>query len=63
MTTPEERLRTLGFTLPEPVKVPDGLHLPFAFVNVRGARALFSGHPEQAADGSIAGPYGSWARA
>jgi enamine deaminase RidA (YjgF/YER057c/UK114 family) len=58
MTTPEERLQALGLELPKPVKVPDGLHLPFTFVNVRGDRAVFSGHPKQAADGAIAGPYG-----
>jgi hypothetical protein len=47
MTTPEERLQALGLELPNAVKVPDGLHLPFAFVNVRGDRAIFSGHPRQ----------------
>jgi hypothetical protein len=41
------------------VSVPDGLHLPFAFVNVRGDRALFSGHPKQGMDGAIEGPYGT----
>ena len=58
MTTPEERLQALGLELPNPVKVPDGLHLPFAFVNVRGDRAIFSGHPRQGSDGDITGPYG-----
>ena len=58
MATPEERLNELGLRLPAPTKVPDGLHLPFSFVNVRGERVLFSGHPKNAADGSIAGPYG-----
>lgn len=58
MTTPENRLRELGLTLPAPTKVPPGLHLPFSFVNVRGQRALISGHPKHDADGSIAGPYG-----
>jgi YjgF/chorismate_mutase-like, putative endoribonuclease len=58
MSTPEKRLKALGLKLPHPVKVPDGLHLPFAFINVRGERALFSGHPKQGSDGRIAGPYG-----
>jgi enamine deaminase RidA (YjgF/YER057c/UK114 family) len=58
MPTPEERLAALGLTLPAPVRVPPGLHLPFTFVNVRGARVLISGHPAQDAKGGIAGPYG-----
>ena len=58
MTTPNDRLRELGLTLPSPTKVPPGLHLPFAFVNVRGSRAMISGHPKHDADGAIAGPYG-----
>jgi len=58
MATPDERLNELGLRLPAPTKVPDGLHLPFSFVNVRGERVLFSGHPKNAADGSIAGPFG-----
>lgn len=59
MATPEVRLIELGLRLPPPTKVPDGLHLPFAFVNVRRDRVLFSGHPRTAADGSIAGPFGT----
>jgi len=58
MTTPEQRLTELGLELPRPVVVPPGLHLPFAFINVRGRRALISGHPRQTAEGAIAGPYG-----
>ncbi len=58
MTSPEQRLRDLGQTLPAPISVPPGLHLPFTFVNVRGDRAFISGHPKQDADGAIAGPYG-----
>lgn len=59
MTNPEGRLQALGLTLPPPTIVPEGLHLPFSFVNVRGDRLLFSGHPKTASDGSIAGPYGT----
>lgn len=58
MSTPEQRIADLGLKLPEPTKLPDGLHLPFALVNIRGDRALFSGHPKSALDGSIAGPFG-----
>lgn len=58
MTTPEDRLAALGLSLPAPARVPEGLHLPFAHVNRRGNRVVFSGHPKQAIDGSIAGPYG-----
>lgn len=54
----EQRLIELGVVLPAPTAVPEGLHLPFAFVNVRGDRAVISGHPKSAPDGSIAGPYG-----
>jgi len=58
MTTPEGRLEELGLQLPQPTKLPQGLELPFEFVNIRGERALFSGHPKSAMDGSIAGPFG-----
>ncbi len=58
VTTPEERLAALGLKLPQPTKLPEGLHVPFAFVNIRGERGLFSGHPKNGADGSITGPFG-----
>lgn len=58
MPTPENRLEELGLRLPLPTKIPEGLHLPFALVNVRGDRVIFSGHPKSALDGSIAGPFG-----
>lgn len=58
MPTPESRLEELGLRLPQPTKLPEGLHIPFELVNVRGGRALFSGHPKSAMDGSIAGPFG-----
>ena len=58
MTTPEQKIQALGLTLPAPVKIPPGLHLPFTFVNVRGNRALISGHPKHGDDGNISGPYG-----
>lgn len=58
MKTPEERLSELGLVLPAPTKLPEGLHLPFSFINVRGERALISGHPKQDENGAIAGPFG-----
>ncbi len=58
MTTPEDRIAEMGLTLPPPVALPPTLRLPFAFVNVRGDRAIISGHPKHDADGAIAGPYG-----
>lgn len=58
MTTPEDRIKELGLTLPPPVKIPEGLHLPFSMINLQGQRALFSGHPRHDAKGAISGPFG-----
>ncbi len=52
------RLAALGLLLPPPVKVPDGVVLPFPWVNIQGNRAFVSGHGPQEADGAIAGPFG-----
>jgi len=57
MTTPEDRIAALGLELPDPIKLPPGMKLPFSFINIRGNRALISGHPRHGADGSINGPY------
>lgn len=54
----DERLRALGLELPPPVTLPPNVRLPFAFVRVRGQRALVAGHGPQQADGSLAGPFG-----
>jgi enamine deaminase RidA (YjgF/YER057c/UK114 family) len=54
----EARLRELGLVLPPPIQAPPGVRLPFTPVRVVGARALVSGHGPQAADGSVAGPFG-----
>ena len=59
MSTPEQKLKELGITLPSPTKLPDGLHLPFSFVNQVGDRLLISGHPKNDASGNIAGPFGT----
>ena len=58
MPTPESRLQELGLKMPQPTKLPEGLHIPFEFVNIRGNRALFSGHPKSAMDGTLSGPFG-----
>ena len=62
MSTIEDRLRTLGFTLPPPTRPPPGVVLPFQFVRVVGNRALISGHGPQAPDGSFAEPLGKLGR-
>lgn len=55
----EQRLANLGLVLPEPLKLPPGMALPFPWVNVRGDRAYVSGHGPQESDGSPAGPFGA----
>jgi enamine deaminase RidA (YjgF/YER057c/UK114 family) len=58
MSKVESKLKELGLTLPPPMKVPDGVVLPFPWINVRGDRAFVSGHGPQNPDGSLAGPFG-----
>ena len=58
MNDPEKKIIELGLKVPDPIKLPSNLELPFSFINLRGNRALISGHPRQANDGSINGPYG-----
>ena len=58
MNSPEKKLIELGLKLPDPIKLPPNLELPFSFINLRGNRVLISGHPRQDKDGSINGPYG-----
>jgi len=62
MAKVEERLSALGLVLPEPVKPPPGVLLPFQFVRLLGNRAFISGHGPQNADGSIAVPLGKLGR-
>lgn len=54
----EQRLRDLGIVLPEPLKMPPGVVLPFPWVRVLGTRALISGHGPTNPDGSFAQPLG-----
>jgi enamine deaminase RidA (YjgF/YER057c/UK114 family) len=58
----EARLHQLGLALLAAVTPPAGVRLPFAFVRVRGNRALVSGHGPLNADGSIAQPLGKLGR-
>lgn len=58
----EQRLEALGLVLPEPLRLPEGMRLPFAWVNVRCEVAYISGHGPQEADGSTAGPFGAVGR-
>jgi len=53
MSRIEDRLRTLGLSLPPPLTPPPGVVLPFRFVHVIGRRALISGHGPQNPDGSL----------
>ena len=57
--TPEDRLAEMGLSLPPPVRLPQGLNLPFSMINIRGDRAMFSGHPMHGPDGALCGPYGT----
>jgi enamine deaminase RidA (YjgF/YER057c/UK114 family) len=54
----EAKLEELGLVLPEPLKAPPGMRLPYANVRVRGNRAYIAGHGPQNPDGSIAQPLG-----
>ena len=58
MSKVEVKLKELGLALPPPMKVPDGVVLPFPWVNVRGDRVFVSGHGPQNPDGSLARPFG-----
>jgi enamine deaminase RidA (YjgF/YER057c/UK114 family) len=54
----EAKLEELGLVLPEPMRVPEGLRMPFSWVRVRGDRAYVSGHIALNTDGSVAKPLG-----
>ena len=54
----EAKLQELGLVLPEPMKAPPGMRLPFAPVRVRGTRAYVSGVGPLNPDGSFAEPLG-----
>ena len=54
----EQRLAALGLVLPEPLKTPPGVRLPFQFVRIIGRRAIIAGHGPQSPNGDIAEPRG-----
>jgi YjgF/chorismate_mutase-like, putative endoribonuclease len=58
MSVIDQRLKTLGIVLPEPMQLPPGMVLPFPWVRVVGTRALISGHGPTNQDGSLALPLG-----
>lgn len=49
----EQKLMAAGYTLPEPMKLPPGLVLPFSFVKVHEKRILVSGHLPLSDNGGI----------
>jgi len=62
VSTVDLRLKSLGLVLPESLKLPPGVVLPFPWVHVIGSRALISGHGPTNADGSLAVPLGKVGR-
>jgi enamine deaminase RidA (YjgF/YER057c/UK114 family) len=54
----ENRLEELGLVLPQPLKLPRGVHIPFAWARTYGERVYVSGHGPLAPDGSMSGPLG-----
>lgn len=54
----EAKLQEMGLVLPETLKAPAGIKLPFANVRVRGNRAYIAGHGPLMPDGSLAKPLG-----
>jgi len=54
----EDKLKSLDLILPAPMSIPDGMALPFPWVNIRGNRAFVSGHGPQNDDGTVSGPLG-----
>src|SRR5215472_18800711 len=49
----ESSLASLGLELPEPMKLPSGLVLPFPWVRLWPGRAFVSGHGPLQPDGSL----------
>jgi len=54
-TNPEQRLKDLGLSLPEPMQTAN---LPFELIRVHGDHVYLSGHVPLAADGGLAKPLG-----
>ena len=47
MSTYEQQISAMGLVLPGPLPMPDGLLLPFPWVNVRGDRACIRSRPAE----------------
>lgn len=58
MSRIEAKLEGMGLVLPKPLKVPEGMTMPFSWVRIRGNRAYISGHIPLNPDGTIAQPLG-----
>ena len=58
MSKIEAKLAQMGLALPQPLKAPPGINLPFTWVRVRGNRAYISGQIPLDPDGTIAQPLG-----
>ena len=54
----ESKLMSMGLYLPQPLQIPAGMRMPFAWVRARGNRAFISGHVAVNEDGSLARPLG-----
>ena len=54
----EAKLIELGLQLPNPLQVPNGMKMPFAWVRTRGNRAFIAGHVPLNLDGTLAKPLG-----
>lgn len=54
----EAKLIELGLQLPNPLQVPNGMKMPFAWVRTRGNRAFIAGHVPLNLDGTMAKPLG-----
>lgn len=59
MSHVEQRLAELGVQLPDDLKPPPGVEIPFSWVRHHGPRCLVSGHGALVADGSPSGPFGT----
>lgn len=54
----EAKIKSMGLVLPPAPVLPGGLVFPFPWVNLRGNRAIISGHGPQSGDGQLSGPFG-----
>ncbi len=58
MSVIEQRLSSLGLSLPAAASPPPGFAFSFEWVKVAGSRIIVSGHSPQAEDGTLVGPFG-----